>query len=139
MKKRLLTPPALRPPREAPGKRVAPFGNRNAFKHGRFTRERRALYADIRAHVRRGRVLMETIAGSPLLHPPLEGRDRDSGRGSKTRSVLGEGSRDSALAALATPHREIAAQISRLPLKGGANAKIIPALPYGSGLLRGHG
>ena len=86
MKKRVLVPPALRPQPRVRGKRGAPFGNRNAWKHGKFTRERRTLYADIREHIRRSRVLIAAVVGSPLLHPPLEGRDRDNGRGSKNRS-----------------------------------------------------
>jgi hypothetical protein len=59
MKKRGL--PALRPPPTPPGRRGAPFGNRNAFKHGKFTRERRALYADIREHIRHGRALIAAV------------------------------------------------------------------------------
>jgi hypothetical protein len=39
-------------------KAVAPPGNRNAFKHGKFTRERRTLYANIRAYVASGRRLV---------------------------------------------------------------------------------
>ena len=54
MRKRRLVPPALRSMEpHAAKKRGAPFGNRNAFKHGKYTRERRALYADIRAHIHR--------------------------------------------------------------------------------------
>ncbi|HET7334697.1 MAG TPA: hypothetical protein VFI93_06215 [Rhizomicrobium sp.] len=41
-------------------KRGAPYGNSNALKHGKFTQERRSLYAEIRSHVREGRALMET-------------------------------------------------------------------------------
>ena len=67
MKKRVLVAPALRPPRRA--KRGAPFGNRNAFKHGKFTRERRALYADIRAHIRRGRTLIAAFERGTALSP----------------------------------------------------------------------
>jgi hypothetical protein len=71
MKKRVLVPAALRPPR-VPGKRGAPFGNHNAFKHGKFTRQRRALYADIREHIRRGRALIKALA-----RPPTEKSLRD--------------------------------------------------------------
>lgn len=39
----------------------APPGNRNAVKHGKYTRERRALYAEIRAHIREGRALTAAI------------------------------------------------------------------------------
>jgi hypothetical protein len=60
MKKQLLVPPALRPPK-VPGKRGAPFGNHNAFKHGKCTRERRALYANIREYISRGRALIEAL------------------------------------------------------------------------------
>ena len=35
-----------------------PPGNENAFKHGRYTTERRALHAAIRAHIREGRALI---------------------------------------------------------------------------------
>ncbi len=50
MRKRLLIPPTLR-------RRGAPLGNRNALKHGRCTRERRALYADVRAYIEQSRAL----------------------------------------------------------------------------------
>ena len=63
LKKRLLIPPALRPPKAA-AKRGAPFGSRNAYKHGKFTRERRALYADIRAYIAKGRALMAELSRS---------------------------------------------------------------------------
>jgi hypothetical protein len=46
----------------APTKRGAPFGNRNAFKHGDHTRERRAFYAAVRAHIRQGRTLIAQAA-----------------------------------------------------------------------------
>src|SRR5690242_19345193 len=39
-------------------RRGAPDGNRNAFRHGKYSRERLQLYADIRAHIRRGRALV---------------------------------------------------------------------------------
>ena len=58
MRKRVLVPPSSR------RRRGAPCGNQNAYKHGKFTRERRALYADIRAYVREGRVLMEELRRS---------------------------------------------------------------------------
>jgi hypothetical protein len=63
MKKRVLVPPVLwaRRPHRMPGKVGAPFGNRNAFRHGRFTRERRALYAEVREHIRRGRAMVAEI------------------------------------------------------------------------------
>lgn len=41
-------------------RRGAPRGNKNALKRGRFTRERRMLYAEIRAHIREGRALKAT-------------------------------------------------------------------------------
>jgi hypothetical protein len=44
--------------RGLPARRGAPLGNRNAFKHGRFTRERLGLYAEVRAHIRRSRALV---------------------------------------------------------------------------------
>ncbi len=69
MKKWVLVAPALRPPRKGRGKRGAPFGNRNAFKHGKFTRERRALYADIRAHIRCGRALIAAFERGTALSP----------------------------------------------------------------------
>ena len=65
----MLIPPALRRPRNTGGKNGAPFGNRNAFKHGRRTRERRALRADIRNHIRRARELMAAVVGSPASSP----------------------------------------------------------------------
>ncbi len=36
-------------------------GNQNAFKH-KYIREHRTLYADIRAHIRRGRELVALVA-----------------------------------------------------------------------------
>lgn len=45
-------------------KRGAPAGNRNAFKHGRYTRERRALYAAVRAHIEHGRALTAALDAS---------------------------------------------------------------------------
>lgn len=69
MRKRALVPPALRT-RKTPGRRGAPYGNRYAFKHGKFTAERRALLADIRAHIARGRALLEAIKAA---NPPPEG------------------------------------------------------------------
>ena len=57
MKKRRLLP------RSAPAKRKrgAPPGNRNAFKHGKFTREIYALRRDVRAHILRGRALIAEL------------------------------------------------------------------------------
>ncbi len=52
-------------PNSSPRKRGAPAGNRNALKHGKFTRERRALLAAIRAHIARGRALL--AGGTALL------------------------------------------------------------------------
>jgi hypothetical protein len=50
----------LRPKRKkVPLKRGAQPGNQNAYKHGNYTRERRAFYAEIRAHIQRGRALIE--------------------------------------------------------------------------------
>lgn len=46
---------ALIPP--GPRRRGAPLGNRNALKHGRYTRERRALNAEVRAYIKRTRSL----------------------------------------------------------------------------------
>ena len=72
MKKQVLVLPALRPPRENSAKRGPPFGNRNAFKHGKFTRERRALYSDIRQHTATaGSWLL--LLSTPLAFTPLEG------------------------------------------------------------------
>ena len=95
MKMRVLIPPALRQRPKVPGKRGAPFGNRNAFKHGKFTRERRALYADIREHIRHGRELIAAVTlcgaderSSPVPALPLrEGRKIEA-----TRRFFGEGS-----------------------------------------------
>ena len=44
--------------KEPRARRGAPAGNPNALKHGKFTRERRALLAEIRAYIRRGRALV---------------------------------------------------------------------------------
>jgi hypothetical protein len=69
LKKRRLIPPALRKPRLTGGKNGAPFGNAHALKHGRRTRELRALKAAIRAHTRRARELIASLADPPSLHP----------------------------------------------------------------------
>lgn len=61
MKKRLLIPPALRRQRVTGGRWGSPVGNRNALKHGKFTRERCAFYAEIRKHIRRCRELVEAL------------------------------------------------------------------------------
>ena len=42
-------------------KRGAPRGNRNAFKHGRYSSERLALLAEIRAHIKLGKILNEDV------------------------------------------------------------------------------
>ena len=67
MRKRNLIPPALRKPRRTGRRSGAPLGNRNAYKHGRFTRERRALYADIRAYIAEGRALMAVLSRACLI------------------------------------------------------------------------
>src|ERR1700739_984314 len=46
----------------------APRGNTNRLIHGKYTRERRALYAAIRAHIREGR---ELIAWAELVSAKL--------------------------------------------------------------------
>jgi hypothetical protein len=51
----------LRPPPAPPPislKRGGQPGNTNALKHGKWARERRALLAEIRAHIRHGRALL---------------------------------------------------------------------------------
>jgi len=67
-------------------KRGAPAGNRNALKHGKYTRERRALLATVRAHIQCGRAL---LAG--LMPPPGAGlaapKGQDSGRGGGTEGA----------------------------------------------------
>ena len=55
-KKRHLRPPPAPPP--IPLKRGGQPGNTNALKHGKCTRERRALFAAVRAHIQRGRALL---------------------------------------------------------------------------------
>jgi hypothetical protein len=50
MRKLVLIPPG-------PRRRGAPLGNRNALKHGRYTRERRALNAEVRAYIKKTRAL----------------------------------------------------------------------------------
>lgn len=42
-------------------RRGAPRGNANALKHGKRTRQRRILYAEIRAHIFNGRALIAAI------------------------------------------------------------------------------
>ena len=55
----------LRPRRaKVPRKRGAQPGNRNALKHGKYIREFRALRADIRAHIRRGREILSVCPGT---------------------------------------------------------------------------
>jgi hypothetical protein len=56
-KKRHLSPKRVKAPR----KRGAPPGNRNALKHGNYTRERRAFFADVRAHIRHSREILSEI------------------------------------------------------------------------------
>jgi hypothetical protein len=50
---------------DPPRKRGAPAGNRNAFKHGRHTRERRAFLGEIRAHIRHGNLLIAMAGLDP--------------------------------------------------------------------------
>ena len=50
--------PSSGEPKELRARRGAPPGNSNALKHGKFTRERRALLAEVRAHIRCGRALI---------------------------------------------------------------------------------
>jgi len=42
-------------------RRGAPCGNQNAFKHGRFARERFALLAEIRAHIKIAKTLVKGV------------------------------------------------------------------------------
>ena len=49
---------------KTPRKRGAPPGNQNALKHGKFTRERRAFRAAIRAHIERGRALIAELGAA---------------------------------------------------------------------------
>jgi hypothetical protein len=56
-RKRILSPPPKR--QRVRHKRGGQPGNENAFKHGRFTHEIRALKADVWAFTRRVRVLIE--------------------------------------------------------------------------------
>jgi hypothetical protein len=52
-----------RPAKPAGAKKVgAPMGNANALKHGKYTQARRALIAEIRAHIRQGRALAKAAA-----------------------------------------------------------------------------
>lgn len=61
-KKIRLVPPAQRCAAEpTPRRRGAPLGNKNALKHGRFTREMKALRAEIRAHIYRSRALVRQL------------------------------------------------------------------------------
>jgi hypothetical protein len=72
VKKRHLRPKC----KKVPLKRGAQPGNQNAYKHGKYTREIRALCADVRAHIRRGRELLSTIPVSPA-HGRGPGRPRE--------------------------------------------------------------
>jgi hypothetical protein len=70
MRKRVLVPPS-------PRRRGAPLGNRNALKHGRFTRERRALNAEVRAYIKKTRALaayLTTLAQAAKALAALERR-----------------------------------------------------------------
>ena len=52
----------LRPKRaKALRKRGAQPGNQNALKHGKYTRERRAFFAEVRTQIRRGREILSEI------------------------------------------------------------------------------
>lgn len=84
----MLVPPTLRRPRRTGGKPGAPFGNANALKHGRFTRERRALRADIWAYLCEGRRLVADlaftgthIASTKTVSSPAEQTQRSDGKG----------------------------------------------------------
>ena len=48
-------------PAKTKRKRGAPPGNSNALKHGKYTRARRALYAEIRAHIERCDALIAAL------------------------------------------------------------------------------
>jgi hypothetical protein len=45
-----------------PHKGGAPKGNRNARKHGTRSRERRALFAELKAHIAEGRALLAALS-----------------------------------------------------------------------------
>lgn len=45
----------------SPRRRGAPRGNRNAFRHGRYTGARLALLAQIPAHIKLGKTLIEDV------------------------------------------------------------------------------
>jgi len=64
--------------------------NQNAFKHGKYTRRRRALLAAIRAHIRHSRTLMAEITADPIAEAYPAEPQMPSNRGPKrcTRSRL---------------------------------------------------
>jgi hypothetical protein len=67
-------------------KRGAPFGNKNALKHGKRTREIRALRAAVRAHILRGRALVATVT------PPFSGAKPAAPQGQDSQAeVEGKG------------------------------------------------
>lgn len=72
MKKRHLRPRRAKAPR----KRGAQPGNRNALQHGKYIRELRALRADIWAHIRRSREILNEIPVH-LAHHGGPGRPRE--------------------------------------------------------------
>lgn len=51
-------------PAKTQARRGAPPGNCNALKHGKYTRERCALLAAVRAHIQRGRALLSAGTGA---------------------------------------------------------------------------
>ena len=87
-RKRILPPPPK--PARAPRRRGGQLGNRNAWKHGKFTGDIRALKADVWAYLRSCRALLEEVDRTFHLHPRRRKPppDRSSPHGHLDRAFL---------------------------------------------------
>jgi len=84
VKKRHLRPRRAKPPR----KRGAQPGNQNAYKHGKYTRERRALYAEARARLRNCQALYRVAMAFTSRSAPWNKRENTVSSGSRRAALL---------------------------------------------------
>ena len=118
--------PGLHEKKSRMSKGGAPRGNQNRFVHGRYTRERRALYAAIRAHIREGReliawarlVLAERAMGAALERcvqpPPCGGSQRQRANDARSEASTSGGGRSLA----PSPHPKNPSDFSTSPQRG---------------------
>src|SRR3984885_3751893 len=97
--------PGLHEKNSRTSKGGAPRGNQNRFVHGRYTRERRALYAAIRAHINEGRELialcrrvlaerrMAAALESLIQPPPCGGSQRQRANDARSEASTSGGGR----------------------------------------------